>query len=68
MRDMTYFTKLDPINYDEVASDSSRHLRYRDYKHLKDVNFDEATEEHIAVKIMATMGLVMCFIVILFIA
>ena len=68
MRDMSYFTKVDRKYYDEVVRDTNRHLRYHDYKHLRDVNFDEATEEHIAVKIMATMGFIMCLIVILFIA
>lgn len=68
MRDMSYFTKIDPIDYEEIARDSSRHLRYLDYKHLKDVDFDYHREEPIAVKIMATMGLICCFIVILFIA
>lgn len=68
MRDMSYFTKLDPINYDEVARDTNRHLRYRDYKHLKDVNFDNDREDTVAVKILATMGLIVCLITILFIA
>ena len=66
MRDMSYFTKIDPINYHEV--DNMKHLQFKDYKHLRDVNFDEATEEHIAVKIMASMGLIVCLIAILFIA
>ena len=68
MRDMSYFTKLDPINYDEIASDSSRHLRYRDYKHLQGVSFDDPIHEPMWIKIIATMGFIMCFIVILFIA
>ena len=33
------FTKTDPINYEDIASNSSRHLRYYDYKHLKDVDW-----------------------------
>ena len=33
------FTDTDPVNYDEVARNSSRHLRYYDYKHLKDVDW-----------------------------
>lgn len=65
---MSYFTKLDPINYDEVARDTNRHLRYHDYKHLQGVNFDNDREDTVAVKIMATMGLAMCLITILFIA
>ena len=66
MRDMSYFTKIDPINYNEV--DNMKHLQFKDYKHLRDVNFDDPISEPIAVKIMATIGFIMCFIVILFIA
>ena len=66
MRDMSYFTNIDPMDYSD--SDSSKHLRYRDYKHLQGVNFDNDREDSIAVKIMATMGFIMCLIVILFIA
>ena len=68
MRDMSHFTKLDPTNYDEVARDTNRHLRYHDYKHLRGVNFDNDREDSVVVKIMATMGLIVCLIVILFIA
>lgn len=68
MRDMSYFTKLDPVDYDYAAQDTMKHLQFKDYKHLKDVNFDDHREEPIAVKIMATIGFIMCFIVILFIA
>ena len=63
-----YFTKLDPVDYDYAAQDTMKHLQFKDYKHLKGVSFDEATEEHIAVKIMASMGFIMCLITILFIA
>ena len=66
MRDMSYFTKIDPINYNEV--DNMKHLQFKDYKHLKGVNFDDHREEPIAIKIMATMGLIACLIVLLFIA
>lgn len=34
-----YFTDTNPINYEDIASDSSRHLRYYDYKHLKNVDW-----------------------------
>ena len=68
MRDMSYFTKIDPINYEEIARDNTKHLYFRDYKHLKNVNFDDHRGEPLLVKIMATMGLIACFIVILFIA
>lgn len=68
MKKLTYFCDIDSLNYNEINRDSSRHLRYHDYKALRDVSFDEATEEHIAVKIMASMGLIVCLIAILFIA
>ena len=68
MRDMSYFTKLDPIDYEEIASDCTKHLYFRDYKSLKDVDFDYPVHEPMWVKITATMGLIACFIVILFIA
>ena len=66
MRDMSYFTNIDPINYNEV--DNMKHLQYRDYKHLRDVEFETPIYEPLWLKIMATMGLICCFIVILFIA
>ena len=65
MRDMSYFTKIDPINYNEV--DNMKHLQFKDYKHLQGVNFDEVREESITLKIMAAMGFIMCLIVLLFI-
>ena len=68
MRDMSYFTKIDPINYEEIARDSSRHLRYLDYKYLKDTNFDNPKNEPLWLQILATISLIACFIVILFIA
>ena len=68
MRDMSYFTKIDPVDYDYVAQDTMKHLQFKDYKHLQDVDFDDHRGEPLLVKIMATMGLIACFIVILFIA
>lgn len=66
MKKLTYFCSINPDNY--CAQDNMKHLQFKDYKHLKNVTFDEATEEHIAVKIMASMGLIVCLIAILFIA
>ena len=66
MRDMSYFTNIDPMDYKQM--DNMKHLQFKDYKHLRDVNFDDHREEPIAIKIMATMGLIMCLIVLLFIA
>lgn len=69
MRDMSYFTNLDPVDYDYAAQeDKLKHVSFKDYKHLKDVNFDDPIHEPIWLKIMAAMGLTVCFIVILFIA
>ena len=33
------FTQTEPINYEDIASNSSRNLRYSDYKHLKNVDW-----------------------------
>ena len=41
MKKLHYFTNTDPVNYDVIASNSSRHLRYYDYKHLKGVQFTD---------------------------
>ena len=65
---MSYFTKLDPVDYDYAAQDTMKHLQFKDYKHLQGVNFDNDREESTIVKIMATIGFIMCLIVILFIA
>lgn len=35
------FTDVQPVDYEEISRNSSRHLRYSDYKHLKDVKFTE---------------------------
>ena len=66
MRDMSYFTNIDPMDYKQM--DNMKHLQFKDYKHLKDVDFDDHRGEPLLVKIMATMGLIVCLIVILFIA
>ena len=39
MRDMSYVTKTDPINYDYAAQDTMKHLYFKDYKYLKDVDW-----------------------------
>lgn len=68
MRDMSYFTKLDPVDYDYAAQDTMKHLQFKDYKYLKDNNFDNPKNESLRLQILATISLIMCFIVILFIA
>ena len=66
MRDMSYFTNIEPMDYNKM--DNMKHLQFKDYKHLQGVNFDNDREESTIVKIMATIGFIMCLIVILFIA
>lgn len=66
MRDMSYFTNIDPMDYKQM--DNIKHLQFKDYKHLQGVNFDDPIHEPIWLKIMAAMGFIMCLIVILFIA
>lgn len=39
MKKLHYFTNTNPINYDDIDSNSSRHLRYSDYKDLKNVDW-----------------------------
>ena len=68
MKKLHPFTDIDTLNYNQINSDTNRHLRYHDYKHLQGVNFDNDREESTIVKIMASMGFIMCLIVILFIA
>lgn len=68
MRDMSYFTKIDPVDYDSVAQDTMKHLQFKDYKYLKDTNFDNPNNEPLWLQILATISLICCFIVILFIA
>lgn len=34
-----YTCNIDPVNYDEIARDTNKHLYYSDYKHLKDVDW-----------------------------
>lgn len=36
-----YFTQTDPINYDYAAQDTMKHLYFKDYKHLKGVQFTD---------------------------
>ena len=68
MRDMSCFTKIDPVDYDYAAQDTMKHLQFKDYKYLKDTNFDNPKNEPLWLQILATISLIMCFIVILFIA
>jgi hypothetical protein len=64
MKKLTYFCSTDPDNYS--AQDNMKHLYFKDYKHLKDVDFVVDTEP-LAVKILASMGLFIVLLVLLFI-
>lgn len=66
MRDMSYFTNIDPMDYKQM--DNMKHLQFKDYKHLQDVEFDTPIYEPLWIKILAAMGFIMCLIVLLFIA
>lgn len=59
-----YTCGIDPINYDEVASDSSRHLRYYDYKHLKNVDWGVAKQIIIS-DIMGLCGFILAVVSII---
>lgn len=58
------FTTTEPDNYS--AQDNMKHLYFKDYKHLKDVNFVDDSEP-LAIKIIASIGFIMLFLLILFI-
>ena len=64
MRDMSYFTNVEPIDYSK--QDELKHLRYRDYKHLKDVDWDD--NEPVSDKIITYVSILAAFLLILFIA
>lgn len=66
MRDMSYFTNIEPIDYKESTHDSSKHLRYRDYKHLCDVDWQD--KEPLADKIIAGLSILAALLLILFVA
>jgi hypothetical protein len=61
-----YFTSTEPLDYHKINSDSSRHLRYHDYKHLQGVSF-ETDSEPLFDKVIASIGFIMLFLLILFI-
>ena len=67
MRDMSYFTKTDPINYDYVAQDNMKHLYFRDYKYLADVKFvDDNLTWYDIIGLCGLVIAVLSIIVILF--
>ena len=62
-RKMHPFTTIEPDNYS--AQDNMKHLYFKDYKHLKNVDFDNDSEP-LATKILASMGLFIVLLVLLF--
>ena len=67
MRDMSYFTKIDPIDYDYVAQDNMKHLYFRDYKYLADVKFvDDNLTWYDIIGLCGLVIAVLSIIVILF--
>ena len=67
MKKLNYTCDIDPINYEEVTRNSSRHLRYSDYKELKDVKFvDDRLSFNDYLGIIGLCIAVLSIIVILF--
>jgi hypothetical protein len=60
------FTSTEPLDYHKINSDSSRHLRYHDYKHLTGVKW-QADSEPLTEKVIASVGFIILFLLILFI-
>jgi hypothetical protein len=58
------FTNIDPDNYS--AQDNMKHLYFKDYKALRDVSF-ETDSEPLTQKVIASVGFIMLFLLILFI-
>lgn len=73
MRDMhkflykNFFTKLDPVDYDYAAQDTMKHLYFKDYKELKNVDWD-IDNEPLSSKILSVIGLIIGYVSILTIA
>lgn len=64
MKRLHPFTSTDPDNYS--AADNMKHLYFKDYKHLKGVSFDEPYTEPLFSKIMASLGLFVVLLVLIF--
>lgn len=58
------FTDETPNNY--TNEDIMKHYQFKDYKHLKDVNFED---EHtpLSLKILGSIGFIMTLLLLLFI-
>lgn len=61
---LNYFVDDTPTNY--CAADSMKHLYFKDYKHLKDVDWEDRIT--LADKIITYVSIVAAFLLILFIA
>ena len=62
MKKLHYFTQTNPINYEDIASNSSRHLRYYDYKHLKDVTWSDSESNVVWSDVFGAIMLIMAFL------
>jgi hypothetical protein len=58
------FTSTEPDNYS--AQDNMKHLYFKDYNHLQGVSF-ETDSEPLLEKVIASVGFIMLFLLILFI-
>ena len=67
MKKLNYTCDVDPINYDYVAQDNTKHLYFRDYKYLADVKFvDDNLTWYDIIGLCGLVIAVLSIIVILF--
>lgn len=64
---LNYFVDEQPLDYEVIANDNNRHLRYHDYKHLKNVDWHNDTETLLS-KVLTGIAFVITLITLLFIA
>lgn len=63
---LNYFVDEQPLDYEKL-NDSHRHLRYHDYKHLKDVTWVDDSES-LTSKVLTGLAFVVTLIILVFIA
>lgn len=59
-----YLTGTEPTNYEGFTNDSNRHLRYSDYKHLKNVDWG-ADKSIVISDIMGLVSLIFAIVSII---
>lgn len=59
MKKLDYTCNIDPINYDYSAQDTIKHLYFKDYKHLK--NVDWGVDKPKTNYIMESLALIIAF-------